>query len=157
MTTSTSNLYRKARALTAKTTTSGCTPQEHVSATNLAVNMITKHGLDPARIAWPEPPKGWRWSGITGQSEVVETPAKPEAKRTRKPKPKGEAKPPRATNGERLAKLAEKPDGFTIEDITTMLGVLPHTARALISVELRKKRGLNIVTSEGRYRVAPAA
>jgi hypothetical protein len=89
-------------------------------------------------------------------------PAKPaKAKEAKARKPKTEPKKPtapRITNGERVAKLAEQPAGFTVEDITKMLGIQPHTARALISIELRKRRGLNLVCSKGQYKVvAPAA
>jgi hypothetical protein len=49
--TNTSNLYRKARSLVAKTVTAGCTPHEHVAATNLAVGIIMKRGLDVGRGA----------------------------------------------------------------------------------------------------------
>lgn len=61
------------------------------------------------------------------------------------------------TNGERLAEMAARPEGFTIEEVMEALGILEHSARALISVELRKKRGINIVGNKGRYMVAPAA
>ena len=69
------------------------------------------------------------------------------------------AKAPRVTNGERLAQLAAQPDGFTIEEIIEMLGVQPHTARAMISVELRTKRKMNVVLDRvaGRYRILPPA
>ena len=169
--TNSSNLYRKVRSLIAKTVPNGCTAPEHVSATNLAATLVKKHDLDAARIDWPAPPAGFVWSGGPGRTVIVETPAKVEPKgkarkpaepkakpaRSRKPAvPKGEskAKQPPFTNGERLATLAARPGGFTIEDITTMLGILPHTARALISVELRKLRGLKveIVRETKRYR-----
>ncbi len=53
--------------------------------------------------------------------------------------------------------MAARPEGFTIEEVMEALGILEHSARALISVELRKKRGINIVGNKGRYMVAPAA
>ena len=78
-------------------------------------------------------------------------------KSARKPKDTkpSERKQPRITNGERLAELAAREDGFTLADVTEMLGILPHTARALVSTELRKKRGLNVVVDKEtkRYRV----
>lgn len=82
--TNTSNLYRKARALVAKTVTAGCTPHEHVAATNLAVGITAKHGLKASRIDWPAPPAGLAWSGEPGRSEVVEKPVEPKAKPARK-------------------------------------------------------------------------
>ena len=89
--TNTSNLYRKVRALTAKVVTAGCTPSEHVSATNLAVTIITKHGLDAARIEWPAPPAGFAWSGEPGRSVVVEIPAEPKAGKPKSGAPRGRA------------------------------------------------------------------
>lgn len=147
MTTKTArNHIHKIRALLAKTTANGCTPGEAASALSLASTMITKHGLNPADFIWPDPPAGWRWGGVRGHGgTVVEAPAeKPKRKQKAKAEPSPEREPARITNGERLASLAARPDGFTIDDITAMLGILPHTARALISVELRKRRGLKV-------------
>ena len=69
------------------------------------------------------------------------------------------AKVPRVTNGDKMAELAAQPDGFTIEEVVAKLGVQRHTARAIISVELRTKRKMNFVLDRkiGRYRIAPAA
>ena len=158
-TTTATNRIHKVRALLAKTTANGCTPGEAASALSLASTMITKHGLNPADFIWPDPPAGWRWGGVRGHGgTVVEAPAeKPKRKQKAKAEPSPEREPARITNGERLASLAARPDGFTIDDITAMLGILPHTARALISIELRKKRSINIVGRKGRYTVAPAA
>jgi len=137
------NTYRKVRALVAKTVANGCTVGEAVNAANLASTIITKQKLDPTRIVWPTPPTGYGWAGEPGQGgKVVEWLVEKQAKI--KPNKSVEPKQPRITNGERLAALAARPAGFTIEDITTMLGILPHTARALISVELRKRRGLKV-------------
>lgn len=68
-------------------------------------------------------------------------------------------KPARVTNGEKMAELAAQPDGFTLDDVIAKLGVQPHTARAMVSVELRKKRNLTVVLDReaGRYRIQPAA
>lgn len=167
----TTNHVHKVRALLAKITANGCTPGEAASALSLASTIITKHGLNPADFIWPEPPAGWRWEGVRGHGgAVVQAPAeKPKRSRTttakdeakplreRKPEIPAEPKAPRKTNGERLAEMAARPEGFTIEEVIETFGILPHTVRALISIELRKKRGINIVGRKGRYTVAPAA
>lgn len=74
------------------------------------------------------------------------------------PAPKPE-KPARITNGDKMAALAAQPNGFSLDDVIAKLGVQPHTARAMISVELRKKRNLIVVLDReaGRYRIQPAA
>lgn len=146
MTKAPTNHTRRINALLKKTTFNGGTPGEAASALSLASTIVSKHGLNPADFVWPEPPAGWRWEGVRGDSgTVVAAPAqKPKRKPKAKVEPSPERKPARITNGERLAALAARPGGFTIEDITTMLGILPHTARALISVELRKRRGLKV-------------
>ena len=164
--TSNSNLYRKVRALVMKTVANGCTVGEAINAANLASRIITDRKLDPARINWPAPPAGYGWGGEPGRGgKMVEAPAekqkrtrttKPEAKPARKPKAPAEPKAPCKTNGERLAEMAARPEGFTLAEVIETFGILPHTARALISIELRKKRGINIVGKKGRYMVAPA-
>lgn len=155
--TNTSNIYRKARALTAKTVTAGCTPAEHVAATNLAVTIIAKHKLDPTRIAWPEPPEGWRWSGAAGQSEMVEVPAEPKLKPRRKSRTRQPAEPKvtRVTVGDRLVAMLRRPGGATIAEIMTEFGMLAHSARAIISIEARKKRGLEVTLDRktGKYSI----
>lgn len=165
--TNTGNTYRRVRALVMKTTFNGCTVGEAISAANLASKIITDQKLDPARIDWPSTPAGYGWEGEPGRGgKMVEQPKAEKPKRnaksasetmsTRKRKP-AEPKAPRKTNGERLAEMAARPEGFTIEEVIETFGILPHTARALISIELRKKRGINIVGKKGRYTVAPVA
>lgn len=93
----------------------------------------------------------------------ITTPAEPERKQplrrntgsgkpsklklTPKPGPK------RVSNGERLAEMAARPEGFTIEEVCETFDILRHTARALISIELRRKRGLRVIAQGGRYRL----
>lgn len=160
--TNTSNLYRKARALVMKTVANGCTPHEHVAATNLAVSIVAKHSLDAGRIDWPTPPAGFAWSGEPGRSEVVERPVEPKGKSTRKGKAStaktgtDSTKPKRQTVGERLLAMLQLRNGATLDEITEAFGVQPHSARAIISVEIRKKRGLDVTLDRatGRYSVA---
>lgn len=184
--TSSSNTYRKVRALIAKTVANGCTPGEAVSAANLASKIIADHNLDPARIAWPAPPAGYGWDGEPGRGgQMVERPkaekpkparktaaprgsdgerladvmaglraqADAERKPRRARRPTAEPKAPRKTVGERLVEMLRRQNGVTIADIMVEFGVQAHSARALISVEARKKRGLAIRLDKatGRY------
>lgn len=157
-----SNLYRKVRALAAKTVAAGCTPHEHIAATNLAVGLIAKHGLEASRIDWPTPPAGFVWSGEPGRSEVVEQRVEPKVKPTRKGKAStantgtDSTKPKRLTVGERLLAMLQRRNGATLDEITEAFGIQPHSARAIISVEIRKKRRLEVTLDRqtGRYSVA---
>lgn len=180
--TSSSNTYRKVRALIAKTVANGCTPGEAVSAANLASKIIADHNLDPARIDWPAPPAGYGWDGEPGRGgQMVERPkaekpkparkaatprgtdgerladvvADAERKPRRAKKPAAEPKAARKTVGERLVEMLRRPNGVTIADIMAEFGVQAHSARALISVEARKKRGLDIRLDKatGRYSI----
>jgi len=157
--TNTSNLYRKVRALTAKVVTAGCTPSEHVSATNLAVTIITKHGLDAARIEWPAPPAGFAWSGEPGRSVVVEIPAEPKAgkpKRSRKAKKPTEPKAGRPTKKAMIIAMLRQPGGTTIETLMAEFGMLAHSARAVISVYGREIGGVTYDKATKVYRAATA-
>jgi hypothetical protein len=132
------------------------TKPEHTAAVEQAATINEAVEQANARIA-----KRAKAAAKPKQAKAAKPAKAKTAKPKRTPKPKSaepkKPKEPRVTNGDRIAKLAEQPDGFSIEDVTTMLGVQPHTARAIISVELRQRRGINLVCSKGRYTVAPAA
>lgn len=60
----------------------------------------------------------------------------------------------RQTRGDEVVELLRRKNGATIEEMVTRFGVQPHTLRAVISVETRK-RGLKVERPEqGRYRIA---
>jgi len=158
MTTKTAtNRIRKVRALLAKTTANGCEFAEAASALGLASIIITKHGLNPADFIWPEPPAGWRWEGVRGHGgTVVEAPAekpkrtrttktKAEAKprRERKPKAPAEPMPKRPTRYDRVAEMLQRAEGVTIAQMMAEFGILPHTARAMISIG-KRRAGLTV-------------
>jgi hypothetical protein len=163
MTTKTpANHARKIQALLKKTVAAGCEPAEAASALSMASTITTKHKLDPANFTWPEPPAGYRWEGTAGRGgTIVETPVTseptPKAKRPRKPAtPKIEPKPKKVTVGERVVAMLRRKQGATIAELMAELGVQAHSARALISVEARKKRGLDVRINRatGRYTIA---
>ncbi len=63
-----------------------------------------------------------------------------------------------AKRGTALAKviaLLKRPEGATISEIQAATGWLPHTTRAFISVSVKRKAGLDVVTEkvDGRGRV----
>jgi hypothetical protein len=172
------NTYKKVRALVSKTVEVGCTIEESTAAFNLASKIISEHKLDVTRISWPQAPAGYSWVGTPGDhthpGKVVEN-AKP--KPASKPKAKPAAKPkssvaaikpatPKAKGPGKVA-VAEKPrkdgskaaklmvmlkDGTTIEAITKAFGILPHTARAMVSVEIRRA-GATYTRKDGVYKL----
>lgn len=59
----------------------------------------------------------------------------------------------RPTRGDEVVELLQRKNGATIEEMVTRFGVQPHSLRAVISVESRK-RGLKVERPEqGRYRL----
>lgn len=59
----------------------------------------------------------------------------------------------RPTRGAEVVELLRRKNGATIAEMVTRFGIQPHTLRAVISVESRK-RGLKVERPEqGRYRV----
>ncbi|SMH43421.1 DUF3489 domain-containing protein [Mesorhizobium australicum] len=150
--TNTSNLYRKVRALVAKTVTNGCEPAEAISAANLASKLIAEHQLDAAKIDWPAAPEGYRWEGTPGVGGelVAEAPVPEKPKRTRTPK--AEPKPKRPTRKERVAEMLRSQDGTTIEAIMSEFGVLAHSARAMVSVYGREIGGVTYDRENKVYR-----
>ncbi|NMG39745.1 DUF3489 domain-containing protein [Chelativorans sp. ZYF759] len=157
----TSNHYRKARALVAKIEANGCTAGEAASALQTASDIVAKHGLEPSRIDWPVAPAGYTVEGTLGVDAKVikveaEEPATTNAPKTPR-RPSSRKLPPRTraagepTQGERVAEMVDRPDGTSLVEIIEALEILPHSARALITVHLRKKRGWKVVCRDGRY------
>lgn len=149
--TSNSNLYRKVRALVMKTVANGCTVGEAINAANLASRIITDRKLDPARINWPAPPTGYGWDGEPGRGgKMVEQPAEPKAM-----KPKRKPAEPKAKGPTRKAQIIEmlrSPGGTTIDAMTARFNILPHTARACISVFGREIGGVSYDRKTKVYR-----
>ncbi|MFN4274102.1 MAG: DUF2786 domain-containing protein [Aliihoeflea sp.] len=152
-----SSAYRKARALLAKTEANGCTNGEAASALQTASDITAKHGLDHSRIDWPDAPAGYRVEGTLGKdAKVIKEPATTAAPKKER-KPSSRKLPPRArvaggpTQGQRVAEMVDRPDGASLDEIVEALGVLPHSARALITVKLRKGLGWKVVCRDGRY------
>lgn len=153
--TNSSNTYRKLRALVAKTVANGCTPEGAVSAANLA-NSISEQQLNPSLIAWPAPPAGWGWDGEPGRGGkmVVQPEAQPAPKRGRKAKQAGRSAQDgrRAAGGDADAARGRR-DHRIYHGRVRDSALQPH---ALVSVEARKKRGLDIRLDRttDRYHVA---
>ncbi len=72
-----------------------------------------------------------------------------------KPAAKGETKPKRPAQGERVIEMMKRADGATTQQIMDELGILAHSARALISVHSRRA-GLkaHLDHQTGQYKVA---
>lgn len=85
-------------------------------------------------------------------------------KPTRKPAAKkAKAKPaakkpgqPGTLKKDRLIEMLRRPEGATIEEITEAFGILPHSARAMISVTA-KRLGVEATRDDRKaYRLPPA-
>jgi hypothetical protein len=63
-----------------------------------------------------------------------------------------DASPPRVRKIDRLMAMVARPGGAALTEIAEAMGVLPHTARAQISVEGRK-RGLRVICEKGTYSI----
>ena len=62
--------------------------------------------------------------------------------------------PKRPTRGDEVVELLRRKNGATIEEMTKRFGLLPHSVRAIISVESRK-RGLRVeLVGKAHYRIA---
>jgi hypothetical protein len=59
------------------------------------------------------------------------------------------------TRGDEVVGLLRRKNGATIAEMVTLFGLQPHSLRAIISVESRK-RGLKVeLPEQGRYRLLP--
>lgn len=59
----------------------------------------------------------------------------------------------RVKRGDRIVELKSRKNGVSIDELVAEFGNKPHTTRAQISVEVRK-RGIAYKLEDGRYRVA---
>lgn len=85
------------------------------------------------------------------KAKTKATAAKPRAKA-----PKAETtKPKRPTVGERLEAMLRRPTGATLAEVMGEFGILAHSARAVISVQ-KRRRGLDVHLDRktGRYALA---
>lgn len=60
-------------------------------------------------------------------------------------------KPPKVKRGDRIIELLNRAEGVSVEELRAEFGTKPHTIRAQISIETRK-RGIKTVLDNGRYR-----
>lgn len=142
----------KIRALLAKTVKAGATAPEQISATDLARKLVQKHGLNEADFTWPaSPPKAEPKKPAKGAPRAPKAPGpgKP-PRRSTKPAPKPVKGP---TRGDEVIELLQRKNGATIAEMVTRFGIQPHSLRAIISVESRK-RGLKVeLVGKAHYRI----
>ena len=145
------NIDAKIRALLAKTVKAGATAPEQIAATELARKLVQKHGLKEADFTWPAPPKA---APKKPAKEAQRPPkaAKPRKGATRAAKPA--MKPAqRPTRGDEVVELLRRKNGATIAEMVARFGLQPHSLRAVISVETRK-RGLMVeLVDRAHYRI----
>ncbi len=138
----------KIRALLAKTVKAGATAHEQIAATELARKLIAKHGLKEREFTWPTPPAQPQVRKAAKVAPRARKAAKPGRGATRAAKP---AKRP--TRADEVVELLRRKNGATIEEMVTRFGVQPHSIRAIISVESRK-RGLKVeMPGKAHYRL----
>ena len=88
------------------------------------------------------------------KSRLPPHPAKPGTPPRRTAKHATAARRP-PTRGDEVIELLRRRSGASIEEMVARFGIQPHSIRAVISVESRK-RALNIEMPErGRYRIVP--
>jgi hypothetical protein len=63
------------------------------------------------------------------------------------------AKPEKVTRAAQLEALLRRPTGATTAEVAAEMGIAEHSARALISIE-RRKRGWDVSLEDRRYRIA---
>jgi hypothetical protein len=107
---------------------------------------IVQHG--------PGRPDGDRFAIVWGAAMIAPEPV--EGDEAEAPAPATDV--PARKAGTQLAKviaMLQRPEGATIADLQKATGWLPHTTRAFISVQVRRKAGLAVTTDkvEGRGRV----
>ena len=66
-------------------------------------------------------------------------------KQNTKPIPKG------TTRTAQIWAMVERAEGASINEIVKVTGIQPHTARAVLSIQ-KRKRGVMLELKEGRYR-----
>lgn len=142
---------QKIRALLAKTVKNGCTPAEQETATAKARGLVKQYGLKESSFIWPAPPPKADPTKPAQRPDKPQRPAK-----AAKPQPRA-AKPAKApkkglTRAEELMAMLHG-RGATIDEIVAAMGILPHTARAIISVQSRKM-GLKVErVGKAHYRI----
>jgi hypothetical protein len=96
---------------------------------------------------------------MTTNPEQTDPAPKPTRKpAARKSKVKRVKKPdqPRTLKKDRLVEMLRRPEGATIEEITEAFKILPHSARAMISVTA-KRLGVEATRDDRKaYRLPPA-
>ena len=63
------------------------------------------------------------------------------------------APPAPPSRADTLIALLQRPNGVSLEELTTTFGIQPHSVRAQVSVETRK-RGLKVHCKKGHYTLA---
>lgn len=142
----------KIRALLAKSVKNGCTPAEQEAATTKAREMVAKHGLKTTNFTWPA--ASWNAEPKKAAKAAPRAPKAAKPSKAPRPRTKAATEPKRRpTRGDEVVELLRRKSGATIAEMVTRFGLQPHSLRAIISVE-RRKRSLNVERPEqGRYRL----
>lgn len=143
----------KIRALLAKTVKAGATSPEQIAATELARKLVQKHGLKESAFTWPAPPPKAEPKKPAKEAPRAPKAAKP-GKAPRRPAKAATKPAKRPTRGDEVVELLRRKNGATIEEMVSRFDIQPHSLRAIISVESRK-RGLEVdLVGKAHYRIA---
>ncbi len=151
METATYSLPRNAKAAALKMVARGASPSDHfeiipAEGGRFAIKWETP--LTSPEAADPEP-AGDAFCVLAIQGDNFVGPHT---------KPAAETDAPTVKSSTRLAKiidLLKRPEGATVSEIQAVTGWLPHTTRAFLSVQVKRKAGVEIASEkvEGRGRV----
>ena len=96
------------------------------------------------------PKKPRRPRAVSPSSAGNDPAAKPQ--RRHRAKAAGAPAPKGPSRGEQMMAMVQRPGGASLAELVEAFGVLPHSARAVISVESRK-RGLTAKSVDGRLTI----
>lgn len=143
----------KIRALLAKSVKNGCTPAEQEAATAKARGLVKQYGLMESAFIWPAPaPKAKRKKPAKGALRAPKASKPGKAPRARAKPATEPTRPP--TRGDEVVELLQRKNGATIAEMVTRFGLQPHSLRAIISVESRKRRLKVELVGRAHYRIA---
>lgn len=128
------------------------TPNEQAAALSVAAR---EHTPDPT---WPDPPTGWQWhDGCVIRSDLLHLyePSQPTpAEAEQAAEPEQATRPQRApkpgSNVAIVLDLLRRPEGVSIEEMVAELGCKPHSAKAMISIYV-KRVGATAECAKGRF------
>lgn len=127
----------------------------------LTLNMLEETEAVGDAVVWREHENGYKLTLVLADAgfKALGLAREEQAAEKTKPKPASKAVSKQANKQERLLAMLRSGKGATIDELCHEFGWQPHSARAIISVTIRRKLGLAVtsekVNNRGRvYKVA---